>query len=67
MLLMLDKSRILNPDFGIQLNTGDKIVHPTKSEKLSGGIVGQNLKFTEHIRNNEVSMRKNSELSTECI
>ena len=57
-LLMSDESRRAKRNFHIHLNTQKEIIYPTKSEKLLGGIVGQNLKFTEHIRDNEDSMVK---------
>ena len=58
LLLMSDESHRAKRNFHIHLNTQKEIIYPTKSEKLLGGIVGQNLKFTEHIRDNEDSMVK---------
>ena len=56
--LMSDESRRAKPNFQISLNTGEDIIQPSKSEKLLGGIIAQNLKFTEHIQNDEKSMLK---------
>ena len=42
----------------IELDTGDALITTTQWEKLLGGFIGQNLKFTEHIQNNEKSMIK---------
>ena len=56
--LMTDEARRARPTFQIELNTGEEIIEPSKSEKLLGGIIGQNLKFAEHIQNDEKSLLK---------
>ena len=58
MLLLSDSARKAREDNTINLDTGDEIISPTKCEKLLGGFIGQNLKFTEHIQDNEKSMLK---------
>ena len=58
MLLLSDTARRTRNESSIQLDTGDAIITTTKWEKLLGGFIGQNLKFTEHIQNNEKSMIK---------
>ena len=40
-------ARRARPNFQIELDTGGENIEPSKSEKLLGGIIGQNLKFTE--------------------
>ena len=40
------------------LNTGNEIISTSKSEKLLGGIINQNLKWTDHILLNEESLLK---------
>ena len=44
--------------FGITLNTGSEIIEPIDNEKLLGGHVSSNLKWNNHIRDNEKSMFK---------
>ena len=58
MLLMSDASRKANPQFTISLDTQAETIEPSKCEKLLGCIIGQNLKFTEHIQNSDESMLK---------
>ena len=58
MLLMSDAARRAKPDLSISLNTGTETITPSKSEKLLGGFISQNLKFKEHIQDNENSMFK---------
>ena len=58
MLLMSDAERRAQPDLSINLDTGSEIIPPSTSEKLLGGIIGQNLKFTDHIQNSEESTIK---------
>ena len=43
---MSDESQRAKPNFNIRLDTGGGIIEPSRSEKLLGGIVGLNLKFT---------------------
>ena len=56
--LMTDEARRAKPTFQIELNTGEEVIEASKSEKLLGGIIGQNLKFAEHIQNDEKSLLK---------
>ena len=58
MLLMSDAARRAKPELSISLNTGTETIAPSKSEKLLGGFISQNLKFKEHIQDNENSMFK---------
>ena len=53
-----DASRRANQDFPVNLNTQSEIVEPSQNEKILGGIISQNLKFTDHIQNHEESMLK---------
>ena len=56
LLIKSDASRRLQPDLTVSLNTGSEIIHPSKNEKLLGGIISQNLKFTDHIMHHENSL-----------
>ena len=56
--LMSDESRRAKPNFNIRLDTGEEIIEPSRSEKLLGGIVGQNLKFTDHVQNDKEALIK---------
>ena len=42
----------------LSLNTGNEIISTSKSEKLLGGLINQNLKWTDHILLNEESLLK---------
>ena len=55
---MSDESRRAKPNFNISLDTGEEIIEPSRSEKLLGGIIGQNLKFTDHIQNDKEALLK---------
>ena len=56
--LMSDESRRAKPNFQIKLDTGQEIIESSMSEKLLGGVVGRNLKFTDHIQNDDNSLLK---------
>ena len=56
LLLMSDSLRRSKPNLDLSLNTGNEIIETSRSEKLLGGIISQNLKFKEHIQNDENSM-----------
>ena len=58
LLVRSDAARKAKPDFPVSLNTLVEVISPSKSEKILGGIISQNLKFTEHIQNHEDSMLK---------
>ena len=45
-------------DNSINLNTGQEIIGTSKTEKLLGGLINQNLKWTEHILLSEESLVK---------
>jgi hypothetical protein len=45
-------------DNSINLNTRDEIIGTSQSEKLLGGLINQNLKWTDHIIINEESLLK---------
>ena len=55
---MSDESRRAKPNFQIVLDTGHGIIEQSMSEKLLGGVMGRNLKFTAHIQNDENSLLK---------
>ena len=56
MVLMTDEARRTKQDFNVSLDTQQEIIYPSKSEKLLGGIISQNLKFHDHILNDEESL-----------
>ena len=58
-LVRSDSARKAKPEFPVELNTQAELMNPRKSEKILGGIISQNLKFTEHIQNHEDSMLNN--------
>ena len=58
LLIQSDAAKRANPTFTVELNTGSEMIQPSKSEKLLGGIISQNLKFSDHIQNDENSMLK---------
>ena len=58
LLIQSDAARRANPTFTVELNTGSELIQCSKSEKLLGGIISQNLKFADHIQNDENSMLK---------
>ena len=59
MLLATDKAwRSKLNENSIHLNTGNEIIATSKSEKLLGGLINQNLKWTDHILLNDESMLK---------
>ena len=47
-----------NGNFGITLNTGNEIIEPDNYETILGGILSNNLKWSEHIRDNKKSLFK---------
>ena len=56
LLLMSDSLRRSKPNLDLSLNTCSEIIETSRSEKLLGGLISQNLKFKEHIQNDENSM-----------
>merc|ERR1719319_12364 len=58
MVMMTDQARRCNPDFKVSLEIDNEIIETSKSEKMLGGIIHQNLKWTEHIQDNEESLIK---------
>ena len=58
LVIRSDAARRAQPDFPIVLKTQSEVIQPSKSEKLLGGIMAQNLKFTDHIQDHEDSMLK---------
>ena len=58
LLLRSDTARRSRPDFHVTLNTQSEVIQPSQSEKLLGGIISQNLKFTDHVQDNDHSMLK---------
>ena len=58
MVMMNDAARRKNPNFQIQLDTGEKIVETSETEKLLGAQISQNLKWNQHIRDDEKSLIK---------
>ena len=53
-----DKKHRRYGDFDITLNTGSEIIEPISSEKLLGGFISHDLKWNNHIKDNEKSMFK---------
>ena len=45
-------------DYGITLDTGSEIIKPQKYETILGGIISNDLKWSEHLRDNEKSLLK---------
>ena len=45
-------------DSSISLNTGNEVIRTSQSEKLLGGLINQNLKWTDHIMLGEESLVK---------
>ena len=50
------KKHRIHQDFGIKLETGTETIEPIPNEKLLGGIVSSDLKWNNHIRDNEKSL-----------
>ena len=47
-----------NGNFGIPMNTGNEIIEPDNYETILGGILSNDLKWSEHIRDNKKSLFK---------
>ena len=58
MLLASDRIRHAKPNMDIKLNTGQEVIESSSREKLLGGWISQNLKFTEHILSGDSSLIK---------
>ena len=58
MVMMTDQMKRYRQNFGVKLDTITKIIKPTENEKMLGGIISSNLKWTEHILNNKESLVK---------
>ena len=58
LVMRTDAARRCQPNFTVQLYTGNEIIQPSKSELLLGGIINQNYKWTEFIRDNNNSLIK---------
>ena len=58
MIMMTDQARRLKPNFDIEIEIDNEIIETSKNEKMLGGIISQNLKWTEHIRDNKESLIK---------
>ena len=56
MLMMNDQARRSNPDIKISLKIENEIIETSETEKMLGGFIHQNLKWTEHIQNNKESL-----------
>ena len=56
LLLASDRLRRIRPNLNIGLNTGNEMIEISTSENLLGGIISQNLKFSDHIQNHENSL-----------
>ena len=46
----------MHQNFGITLNTGTEIIEPVSKERLLGGTVSSNVKWTCHIMNSQTSV-----------
>ena len=58
LVIRSNAARRARPDYTVKLNTGSGIIQTSKSEKLLGGIILQNLKFSDHIQNDDKAMLK---------
>ena len=58
LVMRTDAARRCQPNFTVQLHTGNEIIQPSTSELLLGGIINQNYKWTEFIRDNNNSLIK---------
>ena len=58
MVMMTDQLRRRH-QIDIKLNTKQEYIEPTENEKMLGGIISQNLKWTDHIQNDKKSLIKN--------
>ena len=58
MLLRSDAARRSRHEFQVTLDTQSEVIQPSQSEKLLGGVISQNLKFTDHVQDNDYSMLK---------
>ena len=58
MVMMNNAARRHHPNFQVQLNTGQEIIEESKSERLLGAQISQNLKWYQHIRDDEKSLLK---------
>ena len=50
--------RIIDPEELVEIRTPTEIIKPSKCEKLLGGWIHQDLKWDEHIRDNEESLMR---------
>ena len=50
--------RIVDPEATVEIRTPTEIIRPSACEKLLGGWIHQDLKWDEHIRNNDESLIK---------
>jgi hypothetical protein len=50
--------RIVNPEALVEIRTPTEIIKPSKCEKLLGGWINQDLKWDEHLRDNDESLMK---------
>ena len=58
MVMMTDQARRCNPSFKVSLEIDNEVIGTSKSEKMLGFIIHQNIKWTEHIQVNEESLIK---------
>ena len=58
MVMMTDQMKRKRPDFGVNLDTMTETIEPSENEKMLGGIISSNLKWTDHIQNNKESLIK---------
>ena len=58
MVMMNDVARRHNPEFEVQMNTGQEIIEKSASEILLGAQISENLKWNLHIRDGEKSLLK---------
>ena len=58
LVMTTSQFRRKNPNLQVEIRTPTEIISASESEKLLGGIVHQNLKWSEHILNGEGALIK---------
>ena len=58
MVMMTDQLKRKRPDFVVNLNTGTDLIKPTGNEKMLGGIISSNLKWTCLLYTSDAARRR---------
>ena len=53
MVMMTDQMKRKRQNFDVTLHTMTEIIEPSDNEKMLGGIISSNMKWTDHIQNNK--------------